>query len=207
MGQIYKRESLDHDKCKTWTYQKSEGKINSQDVKKFSYTKEKTEIISETEVVTNRDVYFRFNDNSTIGLYHSGAIQYGVKDLKVGDKIIIATNNGSSTELAGVEPASLVNLSKDDGTSTYIHNFNDGGTARTLDYTVYSYTVTNAGLAGFQLTGAYVGYIKVIRYSNTACSVSTLTDTAAGNNANTALPTGSEFTSSATWGAAITFSS
>jgi len=175
----------------------SEGTINSQTVKKFSYTKGETEIISETEVVTNR-AYFRFNDN-TIGLYHANATQYGVKDLKVGDKIIIATNNGSSTELAGVEPANPVNLSKDDGTSTYNHNYDDG-TARTLNYTVYSYTVTNAGLAGFQLTGAYVGYIKVIRYSNTACSVSTLTDTAAGNNANTALPTGSEFTSSATWG-------
>ena len=177
----------------------SEGTINSQTVKKFSYTKEGTEIISETEVVTNR-AYFRFNDYSSIGLFHASATQYGVKDLKVGDKIVIATNNGSSTELAGVEPASLVNLLKDDGTSTYTHNYNDG-TARTLNYTVYSYTVTNAGLAGFQLTGAYVGYIKVIRYSNTACSVSTPTGTAAGNNANTALPTASgAYTTRATWG-------
>lgn len=166
----------------------SEGTINSQTVKKFSYTGE-TEIISETEVVTNRPVYFRFNNNSNIGLYHANDTQYGVKDLKVGDKIIIATNNGSST--AGVEPASLVNLSRDEGTSTYTHNFDDGGTARTLDYTVYSYTVTSAGLAGFQLTGAYVGYIKVIRYSNTACSVSTSTFTVGGDNPDESLTSSS----------------
>ena len=158
-------------------------KVNSQNVSPFSYTDgSSNEILSENDVLTNRDVYFRFNNTVTIGLYHANITQYGIKNLKAGDVIEVATNNGSSG--TGVQPADLQNATENSGTSTYSHQFTYNGN-KTLNYVVYSYTVTEDGLAGFSLTGAYVGYIKVTRPSRTACSITEPTTMISVVNATT----------------------
>ena len=158
-------------------------KVNSQNVSPFSYTDGSSNvIIAENDVLVNRNVYFRFNNTVTIGLYHANETQYGIKNLKAGDIIEVATNNGSSG--TGVQPASLQNATANSGTGTYSHQFTYNGN-KTLNYVVYSYTVNEDGLAGFSLSDAYVGYIKVTRPSRTACSVTTPTAIISAVNATT----------------------
>ena len=135
-------------------------KVNDTKVYPFSYES----VLEETDVLTSSALYFRFNTVNSMGLYLGGTNQYGIKNVKAGDIIEVATTNGSAGEdAAGVAPADLQNATLAEETGIYTQNFNYGGKARTLDFTVYTLTVGEDGLAGFSLTAAYVGRITVKR--------------------------------------------
>lgn len=146
-------------------------KINSQTVSPFKYG----DIISPSDVLTNRDVYFRYNNVTNIGLYHANETQYGIQNLKAGDVVEVATN--------AVAPAKLVNATLATETGTYVHNFTYN-VARTLTYTLYTLTVGVDGVAGFSLTGAYVGRITVKRTPISSGSL-----VCASTTANATIPT------------------
>jgi hypothetical protein len=172
--------------------------INSNTLTTYAFSQ--STYLAENNVWVNRDnLLLRFKDINTIGLYHASQTCFNIKNVQEGDVIEIAYKGTDIGE------NDVYNATVSTTTSTYIHHYAYGdNNDRTFVYDkVYTLTAGNESTnVGFMLQGGYfLGKITVTRPSNTACSVSTQTGTAAGNNANTALPTGSgEFTTSATWG-------
>lgn len=162
-------------------------------------------VVTEGDLLISRgDGMLRYSDVRNLGLFNNNKNFYGIRNLKAGDVITIAYNgggnsNGTMKDIPSITDTYNVSDPQETGKNfTHTFTYNEG--ERSLDFKEYDMTVSTDGNILFALQTAYIGKITVTRPSNTACSVSTPTGTAAGNNANTALPTGSEFTSSATWG-------
>lgn len=172
--------------------------INSNTLTTYAFSQ--STYLAENNVWVNRDnLLLRFKDINTIGLYHASQTCFNIKNVQEGDVIEIAYKGTDIGE------NDVYNATVSTTTSTYIHHYAYGdNNDRTFVYDkVYTLTAGNESTnVGFMLQGGYfLGKITVTRPSNTACSVSTPTGTAAGNNANTELPTGSGvYTASATWG-------
>ena len=175
-------------------------KINGTDTYPFSCGT----VVTEGDLLISRgDGMLRYSDVRNLGLFNNNKNFYGIRNLKAGDVITIAyngggNNNGTMKDIPSIIDTYNVSTPKETG-KNFTHTFTYSG-EKSLDFKEYDMTVSSDGNILFALQAAYIGKITVTRPSNTACSVSTPTGTAAGNNANTALPTGSEFTSSATWG-------
>ena len=168
--------------------------INSNTYTTYAFSQ--STYLPENNVWVNRDnLLLRFKDINTIGLYHASQTCFNIKNVQEGDVIEIAYKGTDIGE------DDVYNATVSTTTSTYIHHYAYGdNNNRTFEYDKVYLTAGNKSTnVGFMLQGGYLlGKITVTRPS---CSVSTPTGTAAGNNANTALPTGSgEFTTSATWG-------
>lgn len=175
-------------------------KINGTDTYPFSCGT----VVTEGDLLISRgDGMLRYSDVRNLGLFNNNKNFYGIRNLKAGDVITIAYNgggnsNGTMKDIPSITDTYNVSTPQETG-KNFTHTFTYSG-EKSLDFKEYDMTVSSDGNILFALQAAYIGKITVTRPSNTACSVSTPTGTAAGNNANTALPTGSEFTSSATWG-------
>ena len=178
-------------------------KINGTDTYPFSCGT----VVTEGDLLISRgDGMLRYSDVRNLGLFNNNKNFYGIRNLKAGDVITIAyngggNNNGTMKDIPSITDTYNVSTPKETG-KNFTHTFTYNEEESSLDFKEYDMTVSSDGNILFALQTAYIGKITVTRPSNTACSVSTSTGTAAGNNANedTPLPTGSEFTSSATWG-------
>lgn len=134
-------------------------KVNNVNVYPFSIT----DYLPENIVYCSGAPLLRYNSVSTIGLFGNAnsTRQIGIKDLRAGDIVKIAYNNGSSSGL-GDALTDLVNMTEsgDLGSYTFHFNYNQD---RTLDYALRRYVVTNDGNVGFTLpAGYYIAYIKVL---------------------------------------------
>ena len=116
------------------------------------------EVLPKNDVWVNRDnIYFRYKDNNTIGLYHNSATVFAVKNVTAGDIVKIAYIGTAITQDV------VINATLSATTETFTHNFNYYG-ARSLNYTEYSMTATADGTVAVMLPGGYlVGKISVVR--------------------------------------------
>lgn len=176
-------------------------KINGTDTYPFSCGT----VVTEGDLLISRgDGMLRYSDVRNLGLFNNNKNFYGIRNLKAGDVITIAyngggNNNGTMKDIPSITDTYNVSTPKETG-KNFTHTFTYSG-EKSLDFKEYDMTVSSDGNILFALQAAYIGKITVTRPSNTACSVSTPTGTAAGNNANDNLPKGSEeLATSATWG-------
>lgn len=140
--------------------------INDVTTKKFAISKDDETFISENDVTSSSDLYFRrYSDSeSYAGIYptvSSGKYTIGVLNLKEGDVVEIAYKDRSTSTIG--EPTSVYNLTQiNHKASGYILTFEDGNNTRTLNYDVYKYTVNTTGKVSLYFEAVYCfAYIKV----------------------------------------------
>lgn len=122
-------------------------------------------VLGENDVLVSRgDGMLRYADVRNIGLFNNNKNFYGIKNLKAGDIVEIAYNGGGNSDGTMKDVPAMTdtyNFTISEETGTYTLDLLYEEQARTLDYTVYSLTVTEDGAIAFALQAAYVAYIKV----------------------------------------------
>ena len=112
--------------------------------------------------ISRDDMLLRFNGTSNLGLYaRNTGNTFGLIELLKGDVVEIAYK-ASSGDLPSISSTSLVNLSEPEANGTYTFEYYINSD-RTTDYSIYTMTVQEDGIAGFVLDGVYIAYIKVTR--------------------------------------------
>lgn len=119
------------------------------------------EVVAASDVMISRgDGMLRYSDVRNLGLFNNNENYYGIKNVKAGDVIEVAYNGGGNSDgtmkpVPALTDLDNVTVGAETGTFTHTFTYNEG--TRTLDYTVYTLTVTADGIAGFALQAAYVG--------------------------------------------------
>lgn len=138
-------------------------KVNGTDMYPFSFGT----VLAENAVMTSRgDGMLRYSDVRNLGMFNNNKNFYGIKALQAGDVVEIAYNGGGNSDgTMKTVPVmtDLFNVTVENETNTYTLQFTYNGSARTLDYTVYTMTVGQDGPIAFALQAAYIAYIKIIR--------------------------------------------
>lgn len=161
------------------------------------------EVVAASDVMISRgDGMLRYSDVRNLGLFNNNKNYYGIKNVKAGDVIEVAYNgggNGDGTMKPVPALTDLDNVTVGAETSTFTHTFTYNEGTRTLDYTVYTLTVTADGIAGFALQAAYVGKITLKR--TPATSGSLICDS---KSANATIPTSGTDCKSVSFGSSET---
>lgn len=138
-------------------------KVNGTDMYPFSFGT----VLAENAVMVSRgDGMLRYSDVRNLGMFNNNKNFYGIKALQAGDVVEIAYNGGGNSDgTMKTVPVmtDLFNVTVENETNTYTLQFTYNGSARTLDYTVYTMTVDQDGSIAFALQAAYIAYIKIIR--------------------------------------------
>ena len=131
------------------------------DVKVYPFSIE--DVLEQNDVYAQNACLLRYKNTTTIGLFGhaSNTTAFAIVNLKANDVVEIAYNNGSkdAEALTGIE-----NMVQDEAEDEYVFNFTLNDAAKTLKYTVNTFTASADGQANFILpAGHLIAYIKVTR--------------------------------------------